>query len=223
MTSAHRYPSPGQVAHALASREWHEMPALPGRTNHLRAGVMIPIRWEPEPLAVCTLRAAHLGLHAGEVCFPGGSQEPGDESLFATASREAAEELGIEDARLLGRLSSVPVFTSDFRLEPFVAEIGAAELRPNPGEVAEVLGIPIRDVLEGAQIDGIPYLLTDVKGLAPVFRVDEHWMFGATAYAMLELVTVMAPLYRLSLPPLRDCGLRWPDVLPELANAEADR
>src|SRR4029453_16116927 len=45
-----------------------------------------------EARVVLTKRATRDGYHSGEVCFPGGRDEPGDDGAAGTALREAAEE-----------------------------------------------------------------------------------------------------------------------------------
>ncbi len=205
--------TPNQIADALGAHEWQERPALPGRRNHLKAGIMIPLRWDPTPIAVCTLRPEELS-HGGEICWPGGRPELGDADLFATAAREAREELGITSARLLGRLSSIPLFTSDHRLEPFVAEIDESEFIPQPSEVAAVIEVDVVELLSSASLPGIPWVRDGEPAMAPVFDVDGHWMYGATAFVFAELLSVIAPVFGRELPPLHDAGISWNDVLP---------
>lgn len=195
------------------------MPALPGRTNHLKSGVLLPIAWPRpgEPHVIATVRAAHLRQHAGEVCFPGGRPDPGDADLEATALREAREELGISEAEVLGALSSVPLYTSDYRMFPFVARVPDAPLVINADEVAEVLELSLASVLAQATIEAIPWRHEGQSGLSPIFRAGEHVMFGATAYAMYELLVVSAPLFGRGVPPLAAGDLGWSDVLPREA------
>ena len=58
-------------------------------------------------------RSRQLKNHAGEACFPGGKPRPQDDSLLATALREAHEEEDInpEDVTILGRLNDTPTRT----------------------------------------------------------------------------------------------------------------
>lgn len=209
-----RIPSPREFEAALARHPQVEFPALPGRANHLRSGVLVPLVWTPDPVCIVTVRAATLRQHAGEVCFPGGRPDPGDAGLRETALREAQEELAIVGARVLGALSSVPVYTSDHRLHPFVAEIPETPLHPNPAEVAEVLRVSLREVLERAVVDAIPWEAGDLSGLSPVFELGVHRMFGATAHSFYELLCLAAPLFELDPPPLRPGRWRWSDLLP---------
>lgn len=205
-------PTPGDVRDALERHVLRDLSSLLSPGDRRDAPVLVPLLWDPEPVAVVTVRAAHLRLHAGEVCFPGGSPEPGDADAFATAVREAREELGIGGARPLGRLSAVPVFASPYRLVPHVADLAPGPLHPTDGEVARVLKLPIRAVLEEPHLDGVPFVAAGEPLLSPVFLPEGHRMYGATAHVFHELLEVMAPLYGLPVPPLRPGRFDWADL-----------
>ena len=207
------WPTPEQIRTALAAHPATDVPALPGRRNDLRAGVLVPLVWEPDPVVLLTLRGSHLRRHAGEVSFPGGSPDPLDADLQATALREAHEELGIENAEVLGRLSSMPLYTSEFRLVPFVAAVEGGELKPDPQEVAAVLRVPIRGLLEPPQQPAIPWSDGEQVHLSPVFMVEDYAVYGGTAHTLWELLQVLAPLFGRAMPMLIATGLDWHDVM----------
>ncbi len=207
------HPTPKDIEAALAAHEPLVMPALPGRRNHLETGVLVPLQFRPEPVCIVTLRSPALKHHAGEVCFPGGRPEPDDADLAQTALREAREELGIERARVLGSLSSIPLLTSDFRLFPFVAAVDDRELVVNQREVEQVLHVPLRDVLEQSHIDAVAWSIGEMSGLSPVFQLDGPLMYGATAHSFYELLVVTAPLFDLELPALQTGRFDWQEVL----------
>ncbi len=198
---------------ALATHPWQELPALPGRTNHLRAGVLVPLAWDPDPICWMTLRAPTLSQHPGEVSFPGGKPEPGDADLEATACREAQEELGVAIQEVLGRLSSMPLYTSDYRLEPFVARVDPRVQVLQPSEVARVLPVDVLAVLTGPPIDAIAYEWNGRRHLSPVFVLDGHPMFGGTAHAFMELLQVVAPIAGVAVPSLVTGRFEWSDLL----------
>lgn len=212
-------PSPDDIAARLAQHVRHDLPALPGRTNHIHAGVLLPLWWrEGRVDVVLTARADHLRNHPGEICFPGGRREEGDASLAHTALREAEEEIALKGARILGRLSSIPLYTSDFRLEPFVAEVPAdAALVPFPDEVAEVVTLSLHDLFSRANLTAIPWEQAGVSHLAPVFETRvaarDRLVFGGTAYALYEALEVLAPAFRARVPPLVAGPHTWADVL----------
>jgi 8-oxo-dGTP pyrophosphatase MutT (NUDIX family) len=200
--------TPQALHRALMLRPHVDHPALPGRKNHLSCGVLIPIRWMPEPEVVLTLRPPQL-QHGGEVCFPGGRPDEGDEDMGETALREAREELGIEDPTVLGRLSSMPLYTSDYRLEPFVADIGDQALDPAPAEVAEVIVLDLRTTLRLPHIDALPFQWKGETQHSPVFDAGAHLLYGATAHSFLELLQVVAPLMGERVPPMVSGRHEW--------------
>lgn len=206
--------APEAVRDALSAREPLDFPALPGRRNHLRAGILVPIVWSPEPTCVMIERAAEMREHAGEVAFPGGRPEPGDETIEATALREAREELGITEATVLGALSTVPLYTSDYRLVPFVAHVPAGPMRAQEGEVARVLTIPLGELLSRPHIEALPWTHEGQRVLSPIFELGaSRPCYGGTAYVLYELLAVLAPLSGRELPPLRALGRTFADVL----------
>lgn len=210
-----RFPTAPALRAALADYPLTEIPKLPGRRNHLRAGVLVPVEWSAADLhVILTERAAHLSNHPGEVCFPGGRPEPEDASIEATALREAEEEVGLRGAGVLGRLSSIPLYTSDYRLEPFVAEVPAGtELVPCPDEVATILRLSVRETLARPTLHGIPWEHEGARYLSPIFELGEQLVFGGTAHALHELLQVVAPLVGVPLPPMEPGRYDWSDVL----------
>jgi 8-oxo-dGTP pyrophosphatase MutT (NUDIX family) len=91
--------------------------------------------------------------HAGQVAFPGGKRDAGDVSLWATALREADEELGIRAAQVvpLGVLDDLVTGTG-FIITPCVASIDAAfEPTLNGEEVVHAFPAPLRIFTEKAR------------------------------------------------------------------------
>ena len=59
------------------------------------AAVLVGITDRPDPGVILTVRREHMRTHAGQVAFPGGRIDPGEDSVEA-ALREAWEELGLD-------------------------------------------------------------------------------------------------------------------------------
>jgi 8-oxo-dGTP pyrophosphatase MutT (NUDIX family) len=115
------------------------------------AAVLIPIVGGSEPTVIFTLRTDTLPSHKGQISFPGGSIDDTDATAQDAALREAEEELGldIDRWRILGELDAVPTFVSGYVITPFVGWTDEpTELRPNPSEVAQVLEVPLDDLVE---------------------------------------------------------------------------
>jgi 8-oxo-dGTP pyrophosphatase MutT (NUDIX family) len=203
--------TPNELEALLQDHQLMDFPDLPGRSNQRLAGVLVPIIWDPEPVVLATVRSARLREHPGEVCFPGGKSEEGDASLQATALREAQEELGIalDTVRVLGPLSAIPVYTSDYRIVPTVAELPADPLAPPPSEVATVLRFDLNQLVEAPHVDGIPWTLKGRQWHSPVFESQGHIMFGATAHTLHELVQVVAAGIGRPVPPWRTDRYEW--------------
>jgi 8-oxo-dGTP pyrophosphatase MutT (NUDIX family) len=115
------------------------------------AAVLIPIVAVPEPTLIFTVRTDTVSSHKGQISFPGGSIDPGDEDAAAGARREAEEEIGLDPStvKILGELDSFPTFVSGYVVSPFVGWLDEEpELTRNPGEVAEILMVPVADLAE---------------------------------------------------------------------------
>ena len=135
------------------------------------------------------VRSNGLVNHRGQISLPGGAREEG-EPLQETAMRETCEELGVclDAGQLLGRLASLYIPPSDFEIYPFVAYVPVRPVfRPSPAEVAEVLQVPLSDLLrpdlhrqESWQVHGLSMNV-------PFYQFGEHKVWGATAMVLSEL------------------------------------
>lgn len=109
------------------------------RSNaHVPAAVLIAVTDRAEPGVILTVRREHLRTHAGQIAFPGGRLDPG-ENAVAAALREANEEIlldpravelvgTIEDYRTVTGFVVTPVLgvvPPDLPLEPHEHEVAA--------------------------------------------------------------------------------------------------
>ncbi|MEM8786459.1 MAG: CoA pyrophosphatase, partial [Pseudomonadota bacterium] len=110
------------------------------------AGVLVPLVEREAGLnLILTRRSEHLPTHAGQISFPGGSQDPDDRDAVDTALREAEEEIGLQ-RRLVDIAGSLDRYETGtgFILNPVVGFVDPAFTpRADPGEVAEVFEVPL--------------------------------------------------------------------------------
>ena len=172
------------------------------------AGVAIPAGAAPsavlvllyehlgEPWVVLTRRAWHLRHHAGEVAFPGGRRESGDADLWATALREAREEVGLDPVgvRLVGRLDRFVTVGSRSLVCPYVAVIDRCpELSPDPAEVDRVLPVPLAELTAPESWrEEIWSLDPEYGGVRTMtfFELPGDTVWGATAAVLRRLLTL---------------------------------
>ncbi|MGY3932631.1 MutT/nudix family protein [Aeromonas encheleia] len=115
------------------------------------AAVLLPLVERPTGLQLLlTRRSAQLRHHPGQISFPGGRQDPEDESLIHTALRETREELGIPSSKIHVIGSLTPLNTiSLYDVLPVLAMVDADyQLTLSPDEVEQAFEVPLNHVLD---------------------------------------------------------------------------
>ena len=115
------------------------------------AAVLIAVTDRPDPGVLLTHRPETMRAHPGQVAFPGGKLDPGEDALEA-ALREAHEELGIEpgSVRVIGA-SDRFVTGSGFDVTPVLGLVPPdLPIRPDPREVSSWFEAPLRFILDEA-------------------------------------------------------------------------
>jgi 8-oxo-dGTP pyrophosphatase MutT (NUDIX family) len=159
-----------------------------GRTD---AAVLVPLYLDDrgELHAVFTRRRSDLRRHAGEISFPGGRSDPGEDDLRATALREAHEEIGLppDDVELVGALQPTPTIATNYAVYPFVGLIEPGrEWKVSPREVDEVLELAVGALREGH--DRRRLLRRGVPFRTDVYCVGDILIWGATARMLADLL-----------------------------------
>ena len=91
--------------------------------NARKSAVMILFFQEDNVLKMIVIRrSVYVGIHSGQIAFPGGRYEEEDGEVRVTALREIEEEIGIpaEKIEIIGRLSDIYVPPSNFLISVFV-------------------------------------------------------------------------------------------------------
>ena len=118
------------------------------------AAVLVAVQNTPQGAElILTKRSSRLKHHPGQIAFPGGKQDEGDDGPIAAALREAREEIGLPETHveILGTLPAHETVTG-FTVTPVLAHVTApfAPL-PEAGEVDEVFTVPFEHVTNPAQ------------------------------------------------------------------------
>ncbi|EMI55402.1 NUDIX hydrolase [Rhodopirellula sallentina] len=182
----------------------------PAKLKSRRAAVAVGLYLDPDrgwtiPL---TRRPHALRHHGGQICFPGGRIEPG-ESPREAALREFEEELGLPAAvyRVCGNLPLQFVYASDNVVTPVVCVLHKPdeEWKPDPGEVDEVIALPLDGVLAQSRIRPMWHRRTvhaaanperevaHIRFAAPAFEYDSLRIWGATAVILDQLAQCLLP------------------------------
>lgn len=110
------------------------------------ASVLVPLQWvDDEWRLVLTRRSTTLRHHGGEVAFPGGMWEPGDQFPVDTALRESEEEIALkrQSVELLGALDVLQTRRKT-AVTPIVAVIDhPIDLVPNDAEIESIFTVPL--------------------------------------------------------------------------------
>lgn len=135
-----------------------------------------------------TRRAPDLDTHPGQMSFPGGRKDPGDDTLLDTALRETREEVGIDPTavEIVGRLDPITTVTG-FYVEPYIGRIPDGPFTPQRSEVAEVVSLSIDSFLDERSYEQ-ERRTHPVHGTVAVhyFYVDGYTVWGATGSLLVQ-------------------------------------
>jgi 8-oxo-dGTP pyrophosphatase MutT (NUDIX family) len=156
--------------------------------ENLRASaVLIPLFYSQGQYHILfTERSDEVVFHKGQVCFPGGTQEPSDSSLLQTALRESKEEIGLEanDIEILGELDDMLTFVTNYVISPFVAFIPPPRsLKTDGREVKGAFFVPLSFLMDEANFKQDSY----------AYEYQGHIIWGATARILRQFIDLLKP------------------------------
>ena len=194
----------GPVPADVGSDGIFEAPVLgeaPAPLLQVNAGVLAPLFEEDgETRVVLTRRSTDLRTHQGQVSFPGGRIEAGEDAT-AAALREAFEEVGLDPALVttVGWLHPLMTMVSASFILPVLGTLAERpRLVPNPGEVDRIFDVALTEladpaifheerwripgrVIEGSEDNSFPVWFFEVAG---------EMIWGATARMLYELLSI---------------------------------
>ncbi len=152
------------------------------------AAVLIAITDRPSPGVLLTVRHADLRTHAGQVAFPGGRIDAGEDAS-AAALREAWEELGLEPGAVETIAALDPYRTiTGFSVTPVLGVVAPdLPLSPHEPEVADWFEAPLDFVLNPANQRRESLLFAGAT--RHYYRIDWNGrnIWGATAAMLVNL------------------------------------
>lgn len=153
------------------------------------AAVLMPVTRAPEPELILTVRTQSMPTHKGEVAFPGGRHEKG-ENIRETALREAREEVGILPQRveLLGHLTPL-ASKHGIKVTPFVGLVDRdIPLVGDPREIDEIFRVPLSFFLEQKPDLTQPFSFMGMQWRMPSYMYGNKRIWGLTAFMIIDLV-----------------------------------
>jgi len=178
-----------EIADRLEQRKPRRLPLT---STHLPAAVLILLKDGPEgPEVLLTQRSDAVQQHKGQVSFPGGAADPDDLDEFATATREAEEEIGLsrDSCRVIGRLDDY-LTSSGFHIAPVVAVAKSFDgLHSTSAEVTDVFSFPLAHLDDPAHVQRIALTRRDGQTEDVLFVPFDRWLvWGITARILINLL-----------------------------------
>ncbi|GAB1263550.1 CoA pyrophosphatase [Aurantivibrio infirmus] len=157
------------------------------------AAVLVPVTDHPtNPQIILTRRADHLNTHSGEVSFPGGKWEEGDDSLIVTALRESCEEVALPPD-LVEVINVQPSVYSlwGIKVTPYIGIIpNDLPLVANPDELDSVFNVPVEFFLQDQRTSTDVYFNQQRESWSPVYHYEGYKIWGLTARILVEFLNV---------------------------------
>ncbi|RQO31984.1 CoA pyrophosphatase [Taibaiella sp. KBW10] len=191
---------PGFAAHLKMIPESRRGQQMLAGDDARQSGVLILLYPVGDQVHIVLIeRTNDGGAHSGQIALPGGKRESFDETIVATALREAAEEVNLDAGalRILGILSPLYIPVSNFEVHPVVAVMPHQPvLEGSAFEVARILEPSLAEVFA---IHKEAKVYTNAKPgqfwKAPVYQLpDETIIWGATAMILSELSDILDSL-----------------------------
>ena len=164
-----------------------DLPELRSQAE-IDAAVLIAVTDRHEPGVILTVRREHLRTHAGQVAFPGGRIDPGEDAIKA-ALREAHEEVLLPpgEVDVVGALEPYRTVTG-YVVIPVLGVIPPdLALEPHEHEVADWFEAPLSFVLDPANQRRASALFAGQTRHYYEIMWNDRRIWGATAAMIVNL------------------------------------
>lgn len=155
-----------------------------------QAAVLVPLYVDNGELwTLLTKRSESLPHHRGQIAFPGGGREIGEDPWDA-ALRETHEELGVQPSEVLrlGELDEAST-PSGFHIVPCVGAVTyPLETSINEDEIAEVFSVPLLAFTDFRIVEDRLVKIDGVERTIRVYHVGKRQVWGLTARIVQNLL-----------------------------------
>jgi len=180
----------GKLLSRLKHRASVEVPVQGLRPSAVLAAVeAAPCGLLEESGLILTRRTDDMPTHQGQVAFAGGKVSETDRDLWATAKREAQEEIGLDPDQVtkVMRLDDLVTVTG-YHMAPMLAVVPpGVELQADTREVTRIFRLPIEILLDDGQWQEETKTWKGLSMSLPFLRYDGEYIWGATAYVLWTL------------------------------------
>ena len=152
------------------------------------AAVLVAITNRAEPGVILTVRREHMRTHAGQIAFPGGRLDAGEDAV-AAALREAHEEILLEPEAVdvVGSIEPYRTVTG-YVVTPVIGVIPPdLPLTPHEHEVADWFEAPLHFVLDPAHQHYRSALFQGAERHYYEIMWNDRRIWGATAAMIVNL------------------------------------
>lgn len=164
-----------------------DLPEIRARAD-TPAAVLIAITNRADPGVILTVRREHLRTHAGQIAFPGGRLDSGEDAATA-ALREAREEILLDPSNvdIIGAIDEYRTVTG-YVVTPIIGIIPPdLSLEAHEHEVADWFEAPLRFLLDPANVEPRSALLRGRERHYYEINWNGRRIWGATAAMIVNL------------------------------------
>ncbi|MCK9520633.1 MAG: CoA pyrophosphatase [Dehalococcoidia bacterium] len=180
---------------ALEGYVAHRVPHDPAVTA---AGVLILLfEHRGDPHIVFQKRTDRVRDHKGQISFPGGAMDPGDQDVLYCALRETHEEIGVapRDVDVLGRVDDM-ITISNFLVTPYVGWLSRYPYgwKFSDEEVAYLLEVPVPHLLDPDNFVADRRVINGREYVLPAYQFGDDLIWGATARMLSNFLEIYGSL-----------------------------
>lgn len=160
-------------------------------TDSRQAAVLVPLYVDAGELwTLLTRRSEELPTHKGQIAFPGGALEEGEDA-WAAALRETDEEVGIDPEKVLrlGELDEMET-PSGFHIVPCVGAVPfPVETTANPDEIEEIFAVPLSAFANPSMVEDRNVSIDGRDRQMRIYHIGGRQVWGLTARIVQNLLS----------------------------------